>query len=188
MNRGAYLVFNKFSLSSVSFSFFIVVAALIVIVLFLITILLHPSILISSPAAYNEGDFTNSMLTKCIEGRNSTTPLVGCFICNIRDNQYNELHLSRVFSSSDRKTRFRDNDNKSNSISQNPSLRLGQNTELMKNISNTPVKSVQGIFDSIYNGNIWTPAGGGSGVGSDEGFAVSASHILQLGKHAPFFK
>jgi hypothetical protein len=163
----------------------ILVFALVVIFLFLITILLHPSILISSPEAYNEGDFTN-MLTQCTEGRNSSTPLIGCFICNIRDNQYNELQLSRVFSSSERRIREgrdrdRDNEILNNSPNQKNSLRLGQDIELKTNITNPPVKSVQGIFDSIYNGNIWTLAGGGSGVGSDEGFAVSASHILQLG-------
>ena len=62
------------------------------------------------------------------------------------------------------------------------SLRLGQDTDQITNKSTLSVFSVQGIFDSIYNGNIWTAAGGGSGVGSDAGFAVSASHILQLGK------
>ena len=62
------------------------------------------------------------------------------------------------------------------------SLRLGQDVDQITNTSTLSEFSVQGIFDSIYNGNIWTPAGGGSGVGSDAGFAVSAGHILQLGK------
>ena len=181
--RGANSYFSyyyKYSLCfSVPSSLLIIVALLIVTVLFLITILIHPSILISSTESYfSEGDITNTLI-HCTEGRNRTTPIVGCFICNIRDNKNNELHLTHAINNFDR--RNRDARERGNDVMSN-SLRFGQDVDQITNISTLSVPSLQGIFDSIYNGNIWTPAGGGSGVGSDAGFAVSASHILQLGK------
>ena len=105
----------------------------------------------------------------------NNTHFVGCLICNMKDNNQNSVFFSDILKDIGalevplKRKSFR------------PVAQPSRNSTSNEQVHGSPINSVQEIFDGIYSKNVWTPAGGGSGVGSDEGFAVSASHILQLG-------
>mmetsp|Transcript_29328 Transcript_29328/g.41838 ORF Transcript_29328/g.41838 Transcript_29328/m.41838 type:complete len:361 (+) Transcript_29328:9-1091(+) len=110
---------------------------------------------------FSDNESNRNLSFLCKSNSNSTN-FIGCVICNEESNKHNSILFKSVILHN-----LRDF-----------SLRRTVNTTHV-----VPIPSIEdskAVFANIYNSQVWTPAGGGSGVGSDEGFAVSAIHILQL--------
>jgi hypothetical protein len=97
----------------------------------------------------------------------NSTSAVGCSICDhFREN--NDINF-----------KFKSLDNLKEKKFKN--ILEGEDFELTSNSTEKKISKSKIAFATVYDAKIWGDAGGGSGVGSDEGFAATASHILRLG-------